>query len=164
MINTKENIYSKAYVELYEIIKRLPEQQLNNIPAKLIENIKQQRNSEYNWVYNDEKHVYEQDLMVETKALIVELYVNFLSSDDKKEIWKNYDRICLNFIENEKHNKFNSDNLFRTNNIFVKETNDKETTNIQKPESSTDIALIEYKESFFIKFKNFILRILHINK
>ena len=161
MINTKEINYSKAHVELYEIIKKLPKQQLNKIPIDLIENIKQRRNSKYTWNYNNEKSICEQDLMIETKALIVELYEHFFSTDDMKEIWKNYDRICLNFIENEKHNKFNSDNLFRTNDIFEKVNNDKEAPNIQKLENSTDTALIEYKESFFTRFKNFIFKILH---
>ena len=39
-----------------------------------------------------------------------------------------------------------------------------EKVNVEMPKNNADTALIEYKESFFIKFKNFIFKILHINK
>ena len=163
MLDIRETNYSKAYVELYEIIRKLPREQLSKIPTNLIENIKQQRNLEYIWIYNDKKSICEQNLMIETKALIVELYEKFLCTEDTKEIWKNYDRICLNFIETEKHNKFNSNNPFKANDIFSK-LNNKETTNVPKIENSTNTTLIEYNESIFTRFKNFIFKILHISK
>lgn len=160
MLYTKEINYSKAYVELYEIIKRLPKKQLNNIPTNLIENIKKLRNSEYNWIYNEKKSVCEQELMIETKALIVELYENFLCAEDRKDTWKNYNRICLNFIENEKHKNFNSNFLFESNNIFNNSDKQQETIKTKTTECSNAV-LIEYKESVFTKFKTFIFKILN---
>ena len=57
MLDIRETNYSKAYVELYEIIRKLPKEQLSKIPTNLIENIKQQRNLEYIWIYNDKKSI-----------------------------------------------------------------------------------------------------------
>lgn len=53
----------------------------------------------------------------------------------------------------EKREKYNPDALFK-----------KVDKNIERTENNNTTALIEYKESFFTKFKNFILKILHINK
>ena len=60
--------------------------------------------------------------------------------------------------EQEKIEKYNPDDIFK------KANNTTETTNMEISENNTNTALIEYKESFFTKFKNFIFKILHISK
>ena len=59
--------------------------------------------------------------------------------------------------EQAKREKYNPDDIF-------KKANKSEQINVKTLESTANTALIEYKESFFTRFKNFIFKILHINK
>lgn len=113
MIETKEMIKSKAHTELNEVIKRLSKQELEKIPEQVIRNIHETMDKEYIWKYDDTKELEEQKLLVETKALIVEMYERYLCSEDKKEFWSNYDRVCLNMIEEKKKEEYNPDNIFK---------------------------------------------------
>ena len=60
--------------------------------------------------------------------------------------------------EEEKREKYNQDNIFKNKNTKA------QIINQEIPQNSTNTALIEYKETFFTRFKNFIFKILHINK
>lgn len=152
MTITKDLVYKKAYTELYEVIKKLSDQELSKIPSNFIENLKNNRDDKYNWEYDDTKKLEEQNFLVETKALIVEMYERYLCPEDKKEFWNNYDRICLNMIEEEKKKEFNPDNIFKKRN--------NETANIaQKVEENINLPA-EIKESFFTKVAKFLKKII----
>ena len=75
MINKSE--YEKAYLELYELIKRLPLKDRIKIPNDFIEFLKDNMNSNYTFEYDESKNLLDQDIMVETKALLVQLYKKF---------------------------------------------------------------------------------------
>lgn len=112
MIKTKENNYRKAYTELNEIFKLLPKNQLEKIPESFIKNVQKEMDIEYGFKLDETKNLEEQDLMVETRALIVEIYERYLSGENEKETWKKYDEICLKEIEEKKRKKYNPDNIF----------------------------------------------------
>ena len=114
MIDTKDGLLSKAHKELYEVIKRLSKQELSKIPDSVIINIQKTMDKDYVWKYDDGKELDEQNLLVETKALIVEMYERYLCPEDKKEFWNKYDRICLNMIDEKKKEEYNPDNIFKT--------------------------------------------------
>lgn len=109
MLKEIELNYRKAYTELYEIIKVLSENQKEKIPKTFIENIKNNADKSHEFKYDMTKPILEQKLMIETLALVVEVYERFLAPEEEKEIWKKYDKICLNKIEEEKRKKYNVD-------------------------------------------------------
>lgn len=113
MMQTKNARYKRAYTELNEIIKELSKAELEKIPNKLIRNIETNMNKEYKWEYDKSKTLLEQDLMPETKALIVEIYEKYLCPENEKEFWKEYDKICINKIEEQKKAMYNGKNIFR---------------------------------------------------
>lgn len=113
MMQTKNARYKRAYTELNEIIKKLSKAELEKIPNKLIRNIETNMNKEYKWEYDKSKTLLEQDLMPETKALIVEIYEKYLFPENEKEFWKEYDKICINKIEEQKKAMYNGKNIFR---------------------------------------------------
>ncbi len=113
MINTKESIYSKAYVELYEMIKYLPIEYKNKIPKYFYENLKKYMDTNYIFTINLNQNLDEQNYMPETKALYINLYEKYLSNEDEQTFWKNYDSICTNMIEKERREKYNPDDIFK---------------------------------------------------
>lgn len=113
MIQTKNTIYKRAYTELNEIIKELSKAELEKIPSELIRNIELNIDKEYKWKYDKSKTLLDQDLMPETKALIVEIYEKYLCPENEKEFWKEYDKICINKIEEQKKAMYNGKEIFR---------------------------------------------------
>ena len=100
MINRSE--YAKAYVELYEIIKKLPLDDQNKIPKDFIDFLKNNMDSNYSFKYIDNKSLLEQNIKTETKALLVKLYETYLAKPDEKDFWNKYNMDCLKIIEEKK--------------------------------------------------------------
>lgn len=113
MIQTKNARYKRAYTELNEIIKELSKAELEKIPSELIRNIEINKDKEYKWEYDKSKALLDQDLMPETKALIVEIYEKYLCTENEKEFWKEYDKICINKIEEQKKVMYKYKNIFK---------------------------------------------------
>ena len=125
MTNEKNLIYKKACKELNEVIKRLSDEELSKIPNQVIENIRNNMDNKYVFYYDDFKKFEEQDFLIETKALIVEIYEKYLCPKDKKEFWNKYDSICLNMIEKKKVEQYNPNTIFE-NNVVNKENKKQE--------------------------------------
>ena len=49
--------YQKAYVELYEIIKALPEEEQEKIPKTLLKNLKDNMSKEYKFEIDTERDI-----------------------------------------------------------------------------------------------------------
>lgn len=113
MIQTKNARYKRAYTELNEIIKELSKAELEKIPNEIIRNIETNIDKEYKWKYDKSKALLDQDLMTETKALIVEIYEKYLCPENEKEFWKEYDKICINKIEEQKKAMYDGKEIFR---------------------------------------------------
>ena len=82
-----------------------------------------------------------------------EIYLSyFISAEEKNKILQKdkYIKIIEEDLKNKKYSSYK---------IFEKQHNIKD----KLSENHVDTSLIEYKESFFTRFKNFIFKILHIN-
>lgn len=148
MIQEKKVLYKKAYVELLELIKTLSKQEQNKIPKQIIDYLEKNKDTNYIFRIDENREILEQEYLIETKALIVKLYEKFLVPEDEKELWKKYDRICFNKIEEEKRNKYSVD-IFKNENNFDKANN-----------ISTSITV--YQEKSF--FKKIIINIINFLK
>lgn len=112
MLQRGSIIYKRAYTELNQIIKELSKAEREKIPLELIKNIEANISEEYKWKYDNSKTLSEQKILPETKALLVEIYERYLSLEDEREFWKEYDKICLKNIEERKQSTYKSDNIF----------------------------------------------------
>ena len=94
-----------------------------------------------------------------TKSLITMIYLNYLCDETQK---KNTQLILKNNEEKyqkELREKYNPDNIFNHNQVI------KEEKKIEKyTETKQNMQMIEYKESFFTKIKNIILKFFNKNK
>ena len=155
MINT---IYAKAYTEVLELIKHFPEEEYNKIPKEKIEFYKDNKDKDYVFVINPEIDLSDQNISPEANAIIVNLFRDYFATEKQKVKIKEILDLNQKKEEQEKREKYNPDDIFK------KANKNKEITNIETSENNTNTALIEYKESFFARFKNFIFKILHISK
>ncbi|MBP3464425.1 MAG: hypothetical protein J6K45_08155 [Clostridia bacterium] len=151
MLPHKKSLYKKAYKELYEVIRRLTKSELEKLPNDFIMNVHEQMDTDYEFVYNESVGLLEQDFMVETKALIIEMYRRFLSDESENEYWKKYDQKCFEITENEKRKKYNPNRVF--NNIDINIGLD------EKEVERSETSMVKIEESFFKKLLNIIKRI-----
>ena len=105
MTKEKRLLYQKAYVELYEMIKMLSDEERMKIPEYFIEYLNSNMDTNYKFSLDTEKGLLEQDYMVETKALIVKLYEKYYAPESEKEFWNEYHKLCFNMIEEQKKKK-----------------------------------------------------------
>ena len=145
---TKEKTlqYQKAYVELNEILKSLSEEENSKIPKMFKDNLVKNMDKSYKFELDSSKGIFEQKLMVETEALLVEIYERYLASAEEKEVWEKYDKICLNRIEQNKKEKYNPSNMFINRTIEQCQDLNQNITD--------ETAMVAYKESIFTKIKN----------
>lgn len=111
------NIYKKALKELNELINSLSEQEKSNIPKEYIDNIQRNMDLDYKFKYDYSKTLSQQQFLDETKALIVDLYIKYISKENEKEKWDKYYKICFNLQEERKRKQYNPNNIFKNNKI-----------------------------------------------
>lgn len=151
MLPYKKSLYKKAYKELYEVIRRLTKSELERLPNDFIMNVHEQMDTNHEFVYNESVGLLEQNFMVETKALIVEMYRRFLADEAENEYWKEYDKKCFEIIEEEKRRKYNPDKVFDS--IDVKKDSGEESL------EKSELPIVKVEENFFKKLLNIIKRI-----
>ena len=80
-MNNRKN----AYTEVYTILKDLNEEEFNKIPPEIIETIRINRNQEYLYELDDDLELKEQEMLPETKAILFNLFRDYLSTPEQKE-------------------------------------------------------------------------------
>ena len=149
--------YANAYKEVLIILDNLIKEDYDKIPKEYIEFLKSNCNNEYEFYYDNSKTFEEQELLDDTKYILFGLFEKFGATEIQKEKIKNFKDTYYRKIEEEKREQYNPDDIF-------KNANKAKNTDIEMSENNTNTALIECKGSFFTRFKNFIFKILHINK
>ena len=149
--------YANAYKEVLIILDNLIKEDYDKIPKEYIEFLKSNCNNEYEIYYDNSKTFEEQELLDDTKYILFGLFEKFWANEIQKEKIKAFKNSYYEQLEEEKRKKYNSDDIF-------KNANKNKTVKIEELENNSNTTLIEYKGSFFTRFKNFIFKILHINK
>ena len=129
-----------AYSQVYSFIDSLPIENYIKIPENVIDYINWHRDYTYKFKYDNSKTVDDQNISKEARILILNIYLEYFADDNKKqEIMK---KLSQNSIDKDTSARLKY-------NIESKSVNNQEN------------ALIEYQENFFIKFKKFILNLIH---
>ena len=137
MINIE---YANAYKEVVEILRYIPREDYNKIPKNKITLFEKNANENYNFKYNPNISLNEQNVSKRAKAVIAILFRDYWATDtqrDKIVAKQNYDR---QKIEQELMEKYNPDNLFKK-----KEQVEEITKNTECKD------LVEYKEESFFR-------------
>ena len=143
-------ISADIYEELYEILSLMDKVTVMKVPIDILNTIKEQRNPEYQTNIDKTDIFNENNVKKETIDLLCYLDYHYWMDENKKS---EVDRIRRQRFQEEEKKKLEQ---YNPNDLFKKVEKQK------MPENNNSTALIEYKESIFEKFKNFIFKILHI--
>ena len=140
-MNSRRN----AYKEVYIVLQDLNEEDYNKIPPEIIETIKENSNEEYEFVLNDELELKEQLLLPETKAILFNLFRDYLATPVQKEKILKMQSEERKKVEEKKKQNYTNVDIFKTN----KHKDVEEKANTQK------LQLVQIKkEGFFRKLIN----------
>lgn len=131
-----------AYTEVYTILQELNEEEYSKIPPEVLETIEANINKEYEFMLDDELELKEQQILPETKAILFNLFRDYLATTEQKEKIIKMQNEERQKKELKKQHNYNVD-------VFQNKT--KIST---KPIENQDNELIEYRESIFTKIVN----------
>ena len=77
--------YGNSFTEVYTILKHLNEKELNKIPKEVLEVIEENRNENYYYNINKDLDLNKQKMLPETKALLFNLFRDYLATPVQKE-------------------------------------------------------------------------------
>ena len=75
---------NNAYTEVYTILQELNEEEYNKIPLEIINVIEANKNEEYEYELNEELELKEQVMLPETKAILFNLFRDYLATPEQK--------------------------------------------------------------------------------
>ncbi len=153
-----EDNYNKAFKEVVEILKHVPEESVLKIPQDMRDMFEDEMDKEYNFEIKDNVEFEDLELLDETKAILSNIFRDYWATPYQKErilAKEQYDR---QKADEEKQKKYNKDDLFKKRNNA--------TDNLEKIEDSNNENLpIEVKkEKFYHKLINFIRKIFKIGE
>ena len=83
---------SKAYTEAYYIVSLMSEEMKNKIPEKVLNNIKNRMDKEYEF-YIDEEDIENLELLEDTEKILSVLYTDYLSTEEERQIILNKEKM-----------------------------------------------------------------------
>lgn len=138
---TKE--YRVAYTEVIEILKYVPDEDVQKIPEEKLEFYKNNMDNEYNYKLDMTKEFEEQEMSDITKAILANIFRDYWATPYQKERIEAKEKYDLEKIEEEKREQYNPDNIFK---------NKQESTVVE----NTNLPVEIKKETFFKKLISFI--------
>ena len=140
--------YKNAYTEVYAILEQLDEEEYNQIPSEVITAIRENRNTEYEFELDEELELKEQELLPETKAILFNIFRDYLSTPEQKE------KIIKMQVEERRKNEQNKSEQYNSD-LFASK---KKVQDIREEHTE----LIEYKENILKRIFNKIIQFFHV--
>lgn len=107
------NAYEKAFTEVYTILSYLNKEEYNKIPDEILDVIKQNRDIDYIYEVNKELDLEKQEMLLETRAILFNLFRDYLATPKQKEKILRFQRQEKIKIEEEKRQKYQSIDMFK---------------------------------------------------
>lgn len=152
-----EDNYSKAYKEVIEVLNFVPKESVDKIPQTMIDTFKAKMDNDYDFKVDINKSFEEQDLLDETKAIFANIFRDYWATPYQKERIEAKEKYDRQKMEEEKRERYNTDNLFnnRKTNNYGEETQESITNNLPMEIK---------KEKFYEKLIKFIKNFLKIGR
>jgi len=132
--------YADAYTEVYEILNCLDKDEYNKIPVELIEVFEENRNLDYEYEVNEEQDLTKQPMLVETKAILLNIFRDYLATSEQSKKIKQWLQADREYLEKQKQERY-------SNNVF--ENKGKNECNLDKVDIQLPIEI--KKQSIFQK-------------
>lgn len=137
------NAYSKAYVEVLEIISHFSEEDFKKIPKSEIDFYNENKDNEYKFKINPNIDLNEQNISREANAILVALYRDYFATENQKQILEKLLKQNEQKEEEKKMEKYNPDDIFKK---------DKEVSTI---ENNNEMLPVEIEEKWYQKILDF---------
>ena len=164
-----EEAYRRGISETLEILKYSGKEYTEKIPKKLMTFLQENRSKEYNPQLDFSKQIEEMNLLPETKGLLSILYMDYWSTPEEKEEFKNILKTNQEIVDKEIREKYDPNKIFATattqSTSSTSEINKSDiSNNSNNLETTENTDLVPYKENFMKnlieKIKQFINKIL----
>lgn len=152
MINIK---YAKAYTEVLEIIKYFPEDELNKISQEKIDYYKKNMDKDYKFEINPKIDLAEQNISKEASAIIISLFRDYFATEKQKQ------QLEILIKKEEEKNEKRKEEKYSPNDIFKSNQGQKQERENQFKNLKNEISMVEYKESFFERFRKIIFKLIY---
>lgn len=143
--------YSKSYTELIEILKYFSKCDLEKIPHKTVLRYIEYKDNNYDFSYNPDLDIDEQNISKLTLILLANLYIEYFADEDERNYIKNKDLEYLAKLEKEKQEKYDITSIFNKRKEKYINENDAEITNLPIVSNKTNIV-----KRIFEKIKKFL--------
>lgn len=153
---TKE--YAMAYKEVVEILKYVPDEDVQKIPEEKLEFYRTNMDNDYNYKLDMTKEFEEQEMSDITKAILANIFRDYWATPYQKERIEAKEKFDLEKLEKVKREKYNPDNIFKKSQNVEE---DKEVKNIENKGENLPAEI--KKETFFKKLICFIKGLFHKN-
>lgn len=153
-----EGVYSKAYVEVLEILKYIPAKEYLKIPQEEILELERYKDNNYEFNYDVNIPFEDQTILKETKVILITLFNKYFLSNVQKAKLKrilNYNDAVVN---EKKSEKYKYDDIFEKNSSNdIKNIKNNNINNI----NNSGLLMTECKDTFINKIINKIKKIFY---
>ena len=149
-----EDNYNKAFREVVEILKHVPEESVQKIPQDMRDMFEEEMDKNYKFEVRDNVEFEDLELLDETRAILANIFKDYWATTYQRErilAKEQYDR---QKVDEEKQKKYNSNDLFKRKNI--NDTKEIESSN------NENLPVIVKEEKFYRKLINFIRKLLRM--
>ena len=152
------NEFADASSELIEILKYLPQNEVEKVPQKLRSFFTKVANKNYVTKIDPNKSMQEQDIKEKTKDLIAVLYRNYWCSEDERT------SLDKKLIENDKkyeemlRKKYNSENIFGVKEKVKEEYKEEKELIENTTQEMIKYTKLNFFQKIFEKIKSFFKR------
>lgn len=144
-----ENNYHKAYVEVLEVLKYIPKEDLEKVPKDIIQTLENKKDMEYKYELNKNISFENQILMNETKAILANFFRDYWATPEQRNAIIEKER-KEEWEEEQNKIKIDYDAVFKRNTKSV------------PPKKETQIVVVE-KKKWYEKFVDWIKNIFKRN-
>ena len=148
-----EDNYSKAYKEIIEILKYVPQESVNKIPQIMIDTFKSKMDINYEFEIDINKSFEEQKILEETKAILANIFRDYWATPYQKERIEAKEKYDRKKIEEKNREQFNTD-------IFNNQKYSNEITN--KKEISNNLPIEAKKDNFYKRILAFFKKLFNL--
>lgn len=145
--------FPNAYKEVYEILKSVPQEDLDKIPKNFIEMIEKGMNKEYTFYLDSSIDFEELKLMLETRILLSYIFLNYWATETQKETIKAKFKKDLDEEENKKRQLYDAD-VFKNKRKIEENNRNKLEMVVYKKENFIIKIFNKIKRFLGLKFKN----------
>ncbi len=149
-----EDNYNKAFREVVEILKHVPEESVQKIPQDMRDMFEEEMDKNYKFEVKDNVEFEDLELLDETRAILANIFRDYWATPYQRERILEKEQYDRQKIDEEKQQKYNPNDLFSRKNI-----NDTEEL---KNSNSENLPVEVKKEKFYRKLINFIRKLLRM--